>query len=301
MSILLQDQENFLSKYKDKPVELLTQIFEEEAAIPFEIVTNNIKCFTNILTFDYVHEINTLKYFSPKLEIIEANSSGKMSRLGEKFIHRFDNRIESIETDAISNYSKTPTLFTSYDSYIQKHGKLFMRKYYATKSFSPDQKIVLDKFLTFNPDVYKKSNERTKHVVYSIIPYQIYDGDILSYSLIKLDNGNYKIKVKLDPLYANDYYAFEIIHRGALFDYPKFISTEFELTLNNRFKLIEAKTFDKFIAKSGIITANLTVESIHHFYQSNNSIFNINDKNTKIVIPNNIKKDFSLFNFLKVK
>ena len=301
MSILFQDQENFLSKYKNNPVELLSLLFDEVASTPYEIITNNIKCHTNIISFDYVHEINTLKYFSPKIEIIEANSNGKMARLAEKFIHKFDNRIESIETDSISNYSNSPVLFIDYDSYIKKHGKLFMRKYYATKSYPYDQKIIIDKFLTFDDNVYKKSTERTKHVVYSIIPYQIYDGDILSYSLKKLDDGNYLIKIKLDPLYANDSYAFEIIHRGALFDYPKFISTEFELIINNRFKLLSAKTLDKFIAKSGIITANLTVESIHNFYHSNNNIFNINNKTTKINIPTNLKKDFSLFNIIKVK
>lgn len=300
MSILLLDKEVFLSKYKNKPVELLTEIFEEEASIPYEIITNQIKCYANIITFDYVHEINTLKYFSPKIEIIEACSSGKMARLSEKFIHKFDNRIESIETDSIANYNKSPTLFSSYDSYIQKHGKLFMRKYYATKSYGQEQKIVSNKFLTFDENVYKKSDERTKHVVYSIIPYIIYDGDILSYSLSKIDDG-YKIKVKLDPLYANDYYVHEIIHRGALFDYPKFISTDFELVLNNRLKLVQAKTYDKFIAKSGIITANLIVESVHNFYHSNNNIFNFNDKNVKINIPNNLKKDFSLFNTIKIK
>ena len=301
MSIFLQSSEYFLSKYKDKPVELLTQIFEDEASSSYELITNYVKCKASIINFEYIHELNSMKFFSPKVEMIEAYSKGKMARLGEKFIHRFDNRIESIETDSIENYKNSPILFSDYDSYIKMHGKLFMRKYYATKSLQFDTKMYVDKFLTFDETVYKKSNERSKHVIYSTVPYQIYDGDILNYSLSRNDDGEYIIKLKLNPIYSNDYYAFEIIHRGALFDYPKFISTDVTFILNNRFELIRVDTIDNFIAKSGIVTANLLVESTHLYHHSNNNTFKLNGKNIKIDIPSNAKKDFSLFSLLKAK
>ena len=300
MSFFLQNKEIFLSKYKNNPVELLNQIFEDEASSSYELITNNIKCTAKLITFEYIHEIQTIKLFTPKVEMIEAFSKGKMSPLAEKFIHHFDNRIESIETDSIENYTTSPTMFSDYDSYIKKHGKLFMRKYYAYKSIDSDTKMLTDKFLTFDDNIYKKSNERTKHVVYSIVPYQIYDGDILEYTFNNNDD-NYIIKLKLNPIYSNDNYALEIIHRGALFDYPKFISTDVTFTLNNRFELTRIDTIDKFIAKSGIINANLTVESSHLYNHSNNNTFNINNKNIRIDIPNKIKKDFSLFNFIKAK
>lgn len=189
----------------------------------------------------------------------------------------------------------------TYDSYIQKFGKLNKGTYYCTNSEMSDDRPIPETFLSLKKEDFDNSTDATKHSRNGVMYYTV-SKESVSGSIFEKKGEGYHIEVDINPLYGVSFMRVNMKGSGRLKAMPNFTSCRLYFDLDKDLYLISSNFHDEYRVNTGGLVTNATSNLYQTYFRSANSTFTSLDgsESVDIIIPDMDDLDFNGYQlFLK--
>lgn len=302
--------------YSSSPWDLLNYAFYLKSMSTYSLTIGKSTVNATSLGVNVVQSIESATYSTPNENFNQNVSSSSFVHTANRFYDKKDGNVISYIGHYASDWTATMEgSSVTYDNYIQQNGKLIKGLYY-TRAYTSEEKasyiqsqvdagvneteastsFINEKYLADSLDSYIESTSTSKKAVQAEVIYAINSGTVKSSecSLVKNDDGTYKIDLVMDDAKgACYYYAHQMLTTGGLNDYPTFSASSISFVLDENLHLVSSYFTDQYVAKAFGMNADSSQTMTQYYFQSDTNTFTNGQSSVKVTIPTMSETDFN--------
>lgn len=273
-------------------VSMLDKAYERLTSFPYVVFYTSQDAVANVIGMKTTQKIRAVSLFTPNGNMTDSSSHSLFLNTKDRFYDNLDGCIVAYQAVGKEGIEDAKQVQYNYQKFIHAFGKLPKKAYFVSNTYFSKESILHDNYLSENENEALKKKENGTHRIFGYLPYEIHEESVLSAD-IRNEEDMTVLDFELDIHAALDYYLVQMLSTGALYDYPKFTSSHVRFYLKDE-NLIKVEADDIYTAKTGFLSANLTMHSFYVFLYSKSDTFSYQGKEERAIIPSE-KEESNLY------
>lgn len=268
--------DSFVSENSESKEKILFRCYDNFSSMPYALSLQQTIITSKTLGIKVEQKVDAFNYYTDTVDVSQSMTSSRYIKVFSRF-YDDKKRIKyylANDKEEINNKIAKP-IFLSYDEYIKKFGKLYKRKYFVKKE---------SQLVNENSNEVFTEDEENSSLRYGISIYEINDFSYKKADIVK-KGKNYLLSFVLDPLASHVFFSKQIKNTGHLTDNPVFFSSSISFLIDRDFNLINSVSSDRYKAKFGLLSLDITMVTKTSFFTSFDNTFTSGRKKIQIKIP----------------